>query len=58
MIFFVDGLLFVIAIVLGLIALRRSRTVLTDSMREGFWDFLKLIPVSYTHLTLPTILRV
>jgi len=43
-IFFVDGLLFVIAIVLGLIALRRSRTVLTDSMREGFWDFLKLIP--------------
>lgn len=44
MIFFVDGLLFVIAIVLGLIALRRSRTVLTDSMREGFWDFLKLIP--------------
>ena len=44
MIFFVDGFLFVIAIVLGLIALRRSRTVLTDSMREGFWDFLKLIP--------------
>ena len=44
MIFFVDGLLFAIAIVLGLIALRRSRTVLTDSMREGFWDFLKLIP--------------
>lgn len=44
MIFFVDGLLVVIAIVLGLIAFRRGRTVLTDSMREGFWDFLKLIP--------------
>jgi len=43
-IFFVDGLLVVIAIVLGLIAFRRGRTVLTDSMREGFWDFLKLIP--------------
>jgi uncharacterized membrane protein YraQ (UPF0718 family) len=42
--FAVDGLLFVIAIVLGLIALRRSRLLLTESVREGFWDFLKLIP--------------
>jgi uncharacterized membrane protein YraQ (UPF0718 family) len=44
MILFVDGLLFVIAVVLGLIALRRSRLLLTESIREGFWDFLKLIP--------------
>jgi uncharacterized membrane protein YraQ (UPF0718 family) len=43
-IFFVDGLLFVIAIVLGVIALRRSHLLFGESVREGFWDFLKLIP--------------
>ncbi|MEW6449531.1 hypothetical protein [Leptospira sp. severe_002] len=42
--FLVDGLLFVIAILLGLLAFRRGRTVMTDSIREGCWDFVKLVP--------------
>ncbi len=44
MILFVDGLLFAIAILLGIVALRRSRLLLVESVREGFWDFVKLIP--------------
>ena len=44
MIYFVDGLLWVIALVLGLIAASRSRTLLLDSVREGAVDCLRLIP--------------
>jgi hypothetical protein len=44
MIFFVDGLLWVIALALGLIAASRSRALLTASIREGATDCLKLIP--------------
>jgi uncharacterized membrane protein YraQ (UPF0718 family) len=44
LIFFVDGLLFVIAIVLGVIALRRGPIIFRESAREGFWDFVKLVP--------------
>jgi uncharacterized membrane protein YraQ (UPF0718 family) len=44
MIYFVDGLLWVIALVLGLIAAARSRQLLRDSAREGVVDCLRLIP--------------
>jgi hypothetical protein len=44
MIYFVDGLLWVIALVLGLIAASRSRQLLRDSAREGVVDCLRLIP--------------
>jgi uncharacterized membrane protein YraQ (UPF0718 family) len=44
MIYFVDGLLWVIALALGLIAASRSRAVLRDSVREGVVDCLRLIP--------------
>jgi hypothetical protein len=44
MIYFVDGLLWLIALALGLIAASRSRTLLTASIREGATDCLKLIP--------------
>jgi hypothetical protein len=44
MIFFVDGLLWVVALALGLIAAQRSRALLTASIREGVTDCLKLIP--------------
>jgi hypothetical protein len=43
-IFFVDGLLWVIALALGLISASRSRAVFRASLREGFSDTLKLIP--------------
>jgi hypothetical protein len=43
-IFFVDGLLWVIALALGLISASRSRVVFRASLREGFSDTLKLIP--------------
>ena len=41
MIYFVDGLLWVIAIGLGLIAASRSRHLLRDSVREGLATALK-----------------
>ena len=44
MIFLVDGLLWVIAIVLGLIAASRSRKVFRDSVVEGTMDCVRLIP--------------
>jgi hypothetical protein len=44
MIFFVDGLLWVIALALGLVAASRSRKLFTDSVREGTVDCIKLIP--------------
>jgi uncharacterized membrane protein YraQ (UPF0718 family) len=44
MIYFVDGLLWVIAIVLGLIAMSRSRKVFRDSVTEGAMDCVRLIP--------------
>jgi len=44
MIYFVDGLLWVIAMVLGLIAASRSRHLLRDSVREGAIDCMKLLP--------------
>ena len=44
MIYMVDGLLWVIAICLGLIAASRSRTLFRDSVREGATDCLRLIP--------------
>jgi uncharacterized membrane protein YraQ (UPF0718 family) len=44
MIFFVDGLLWLIALVLGAIAAQRSRALLFASIREGIFDCLKLIP--------------
>jgi uncharacterized membrane protein YraQ (UPF0718 family) len=44
MIYFVDGLLWAIALALGLVAASRSRHLLRDSVREGVVDFLRLIP--------------
>jgi hypothetical protein len=44
MIFFVDGLLWLIALALGLVAAARSRDLLRDSIREGVIDCLRLIP--------------
>jgi uncharacterized membrane protein YraQ (UPF0718 family) len=44
MIYMVDGLLWVIAVSLGLIAASRSRTLFRDSVREGAIDCLRLIP--------------
>jgi uncharacterized membrane protein YraQ (UPF0718 family) len=44
MIFFVDGLLWVIALALGLVAASRSRALFRDSVREGIVDCVKLIP--------------
>ena len=44
MIFFVDGLLWVIALALGLVAASRSRVLLRDSVREGVIDCVRLIP--------------
>ena len=44
MIFFVDGLLWAIALALGLIAAQRSRSLLFASIREGATDCLKLLP--------------
>ena len=44
MIYFVDGLLWVIALALGVIAASRSRHVFRDSVREGAVDCLRLIP--------------
>jgi uncharacterized membrane protein YraQ (UPF0718 family) len=44
MVYFVDGLLWVIALVLGLIALSRSRKLFSDSVREGAMDCVRLIP--------------
>jgi uncharacterized membrane protein YraQ (UPF0718 family) len=44
MIFFVDGLLWVIALALGLVAASRSRKLLRDSAREGLVDCVRLLP--------------
>ena len=44
MIYFVDGLLWVIALGLGLIAATRSRALVRDSIREGAIDCMRLIP--------------
>ena len=44
MIFFVDGLLWVIALALGVIAASRSRALVIASIREGVTDCIKLIP--------------
>jgi hypothetical protein len=44
MIFLVDGLLWGIAIVLGLVAASRSRHLLCNSLREGVVDCLRLLP--------------
>jgi uncharacterized membrane protein YraQ (UPF0718 family) len=44
MIYFVDGLLWVIALALGLVAASRSRQLVRDSAREGVIDCLRLIP--------------
>ena len=44
MIYFVDGLFWGIALVLGLIAWSRSRHLLRDSVREGIVDCLRLLP--------------
>ena len=44
MIYFVDGLLGLIALALGLVAASRSRKLLRDSAREGAIDCLRLIP--------------
>jgi uncharacterized membrane protein YraQ (UPF0718 family) len=44
MIFFVDGLLWAVAIVLALIAASRSRQLLRDSVREGVVDCARLLP--------------
>jgi uncharacterized membrane protein YraQ (UPF0718 family) len=44
MIYFVDGLLWLIALALGLVAASRSRKLLRDSAREGAIDCLRLIP--------------
>ena len=43
-VYFVDGLLWLIALALGLIAARRSRKLLRDSTREGVVDCLRLLP--------------
>jgi hypothetical protein len=44
MIFFVDGLLWGIALALALVAAMRSRHLLRDSVREGVVDCLRLLP--------------
>jgi uncharacterized membrane protein YraQ (UPF0718 family) len=44
MIYFVDGLLWAIALGLGLVAASRSRHLLRDSVREGVIDCVRLIP--------------
>lgn len=44
MIILVDGLLWAIALVLGVIAARRSRVLLRESIREGVVDCMRLIP--------------
>ena len=44
MIFLVDGLLWAIALALGLVAATRSRALLLDCVREGVIDSLKLVP--------------
>ncbi len=44
MIYFVDGLLWVIALGLGLVAASRSRALLRDSVREGVVDCVRLLP--------------
>ena len=44
MIYFVDGLLWGIALVLGLVAASRSRHLLRDSVREGVIDCMRLLP--------------
>ena len=44
MIYFVDGLLWVIALGLGLIAASRSRALLRTSIREGAVDCVRLLP--------------
>jgi uncharacterized membrane protein YraQ (UPF0718 family) len=44
MIYFVDGLLWAIALALGLVAASRSRHLLRDSLREGAVDCLRLMP--------------
>jgi uncharacterized membrane protein YraQ (UPF0718 family) len=44
MIFLVDGLLWGIALALGLVAATRSRALLLDCVREGAIDSLKLVP--------------
>jgi hypothetical protein len=43
-IFFVDGLLWVIALALGVVAASRSRVLLRDSAREGVIDCIRLLP--------------
>jgi hypothetical protein len=43
-VYLVDGLLWVIALVLGVIAARRSRTLVRDAAREGVVDCLRLLP--------------
>ena len=44
MIYFVDGMLWIIALALALVAAMRSRWLLRDSAREGVIDFFKLVP--------------
>ena len=44
MIYFVDGLLWVIALALALVAATRSRVLLRDSIREGVVDCVRLLP--------------
>ena len=44
MIFLVDGLLWVIAIVLGLVAASRSRKLFRECVSEGTMDCVRLIP--------------
>jgi len=44
MIYFVDGLLWVIALGLGLVAASRSRALLRSSIREGAVDCVRLLP--------------
>jgi len=44
MIYFVDGLLWVIALGLGLVAAFRGRVLLRDSVREGVVDCVRLLP--------------
>ena len=44
MIYFVDGLLWVIALGLGLVAASRGRVLLRDSVREGVVDCVRLLP--------------
>ena len=43
-VYFVDGLLWVIAIALGLIAASRNRKLARDSVKEGAVDCVRLIP--------------